>query len=263
MTSISNDVTLPDPASIRAPATGAVRSPAAFFALYRLVIRQQLTRGRLLLFAVVTAVSLLLGWAMTLEGSDDVGAIIDVFSAIGMGLIVPLVALVVGTSVLGNWVEDETLVYVWLRPVSRWVLALAAALGAVTVALPVIVGSTVAMAAIGSGFDGQVMAATAISGALGGLAYVTLFVAFGLIVPRALIWGLIYVFIWEFFVARAGAGAARFSINSYASSLLARYSDYDIRLADRALGSSYTVLIGVTVLSIVFATWRLRRANVA
>ena len=132
-----------------------------------------------------------------------------------------------------------------------------------TIVVPVTVTSLGLLAAIGTGLDGQVVTAAMASTALAGLAYVSVFVAVGLLIRRALLWGLVYVFIWEFFVARAGAGAARLSINSYAASILSRLTDQEIRLADRGLTTSYVVLGAVTAVAVVFTTWRLRRANVA
>ena len=184
-------------------------------------------------------------------------------SGFGLGLVVPVVALVLGSAALGTWVDDETLVYVWLRPVARTTIAAAAVAAAATVVIPMLVIALGTMAAIGSSFDADVMLATLTSSAVGGLAYVSVFVAVGLVVRRALILGLVYVFIWEFFVARAGAGAARLSINSYAASLLSHYSGEDIRLGERALSSSWIVLLAVTAVGIAVSTWRLSRANVA
>ena len=243
----------------------SIRTPGALGALYGLVLRHQLTRGRLVLFGAITAVSVLLGWIITNAGSqeDRIDAAVNGVSAFGLGLVVPVVALVLGSAALGTWVDDETLVYVWLRPVARWRIALAAVAAAATVAVPFTVVALGLIAVIGSGADGDALLGTVAATALGGLAYVSVFVAVGLLVRRALVWGLVYVFIWEFFVARAGAGAARLSINSYASSLLAHYSGVDIRLADRALSSSYIVLLGVTAVAVAFTTWRLHRANVA
>ena len=248
------------PQTNAAPAT-----PGAFAALYKLVLRHQVTRGRVVLFAAIAAVSVLLGWVVgrAADEGDRVEAAVNMVSAIGLGLIVPVVALVLGSAALGNWVDDETLVYIWLRPVKRSVVAAAAALASLTVAVPVVSVSLMVMAALGSGADASAIVATGVSTALGATAYVALFVALGLIIKRALLWGLVYVFIWEFFVARAGAGAARLSINSYAASILARLGDVEIRLADRGLTTSYIVLASVTAVALAFTTWRLNRANVA
>lgn len=251
--------------AIDAPAAHRVRTPGALPALYRLVLRHQLTRGRLVLFGAMAAVSILIGWVISRAATDAdrIDASVNAVSAFGLGLVLPVVALVLGSAALGTWVEDETLVYVWLRPVARWRLAVAAVAAAVAVAVPVTVVVLGLLAVIGSGADAHAMAGTILASALGGLAYVSVFVLLGLLMRRALLAGLVYVFIWEFFVSRAGDGAARLSINSYAASLLAHYSGIEIRLADRALSSSYLVLIGVSLVAIALTTWRLHRASVA
>lgn len=254
--------TLPQQAA-QAPGAGTIRTPGAFAALYRLVLRHQITRGRLVLFAVVAALSVGLGWVIGRASDNKVQDATDFVSLFGLGLVVPVIALVLGSAALGNWVEDETLVYVWLRPVRRSMIAIAATLAAATVAVPVTVASMSVMAALGSGGDGGAILGAALASGLGGLAYTALFVLAGLLVKRALVWGLVYVFIWEFFVARAGAGAARLSINSYASSLLADFSGIEIRLADRATPTSFIVLGAVTAVAVALTTWRLHRANVA
>lgn len=257
----TSPATEPNPGAPSAP--DRIRTPGALLALYRLVLRHQLTRGRLVLFGAIAAISIILGWVLGRAGIDRAEATVNTVSALGLGLIVPVVALVLGSAALGNWVDDETLVYVWLRPVARWRLALAAVAASVTVAVPITVISLGIMSLLGSGGDADVLTGTVVGTALGGIAYVSIFVAAGLLIRRALLWGLVYVFIWEFFVARAGAGAARLSINSYAASLLADYSGQEIRLADRAVSSSYIVLIGVSLVALAFTTWRLQRANVA
>ncbi len=257
-------IATPAPISVGPASSGrSVKTPGAFFAIYKLVLRHQITRGRLVLFGVIAALSVTLGWVIGRSGDDLIQNATDFVSLFGLGLVVPVVALVLGSAALGNWVDDETLVYVWLRPVKRWVVAIAAILAAATVAIPITVASMTVMAALGSGGDTGVILGTIVSTALGGLAYTALFVAVGLLIRRALLWGLVYVFIWEFFVARAGAGAARLSINSYAASILADLSDIDIRLADRGLTASYIVLAAVTAVAVGFTTWRLSRANVA
>ncbi|MGH1493463.1 MAG: hypothetical protein ACRBK7_29375 [Acidimicrobiales bacterium] len=242
---------------------GSVKTPGAFGAIYGLVLRHQITRGRLALFAIIAGLSVLLGWVIGRVDDDRAQVGVDIVSLFGFGLVVPVVSLVLGSAALGNWVDDETLVYVWLRPVKRWLIAVAATLAAATVAVPVTVGSMTVLALLASGGDGGVITGTIIGTALGGLAYTALFVALGLLIRRALLWGLVYVFIWEFFVARSGTGAARLSINSYAASILAQWSDIEIRLADRGLTTSYIVLAAVTLVAVVFTTWRLSRANVA
>ena len=52
-------------------------------------------------------------------------------------------------------------------------------------------------------------------------------------VKRPLVWGLLYIFIWEGFVARAGPTAARLAVRAYGSSILNHFTDAKIVLGDK------------------------------
>ncbi len=195
--------------------------------LFRLVVRTQLTKGRVAALLAVAAVGVLIGLAVGRADVADRGdAAYRFVSTFGLGLLVPVTALVFGAAAFGDPAEDATLVYLWLRPVPRWRIVMAAEAAALAVAVPFgVVPTAVAAAATGQG--GGLVAGALVAGTIGVVAYSTLFLALGLIVRRALAWGLVYVLIWEGFVARSGTAAARLSILVYARSLLARVADAD------------------------------------
>jgi ABC-2 type transport system permease protein len=78
-----------------------------------------------------------------------------------------------------------------------------------------------------------------------------------------LAFGLIYIFIWEFFVARGAPGAARLSINSYGASVLARVSELSVPFDGRAEWATLAVPLGITVVAVLLAAIRLQRMDVA
>ncbi|PSO46190.1 MAG: hypothetical protein BRC32_07000 [Actinobacteria bacterium QS_8_72_14] len=115
---------------------------------------------------------------------------------VGVDLLVPLLTLVVAASALGDLDADGSLVYLWLRPVPRWQLAVGA-LGAVgTIAVPAVM-VPIALAALVAGLGAVSGAVTAATGAATALAYGAVFLAAGLWLERALLWGLLYVLVWE------------------------------------------------------------------
>jgi ABC-2 type transport system permease protein len=233
--------------------------------LYRLLLHQQLTRGRVVLALVLSGLAMLVTVliARNADTGDQIEATVGFLSLFGLGLMVPILSLVLASSSLGQLVEDQILVYLWLRPNPRWMLATAAWLAAATVAVPVSVVPLTVAAAVGSGGDSSTMGAVAASMALGALAYTGLFTLLGLLVRRSLIWGLAYLFIWELFVARVGQGAARLSINTYPASVLAKMTDIELPQAERALGSGVVVPILAAGVAVALTAWRLNRANVA
>jgi ABC-2 type transport system permease protein len=251
----------------------SVRTPGAFLAIYRLVLKHQLTKGRLALFGAVAAVSIGIAWLAS--RNDDVGSadnikgaaeFVDIF---GLGLVAPVIGLVLGSAALGTWRDDETMVYVWLRPVSRGIIGLAATMAAFTVTLPAAVLPMTIAAGVGTSWDGDLVAASAVSMSLATAAYTSLFVLLGLVIKRALIWGLVYVFIWEFFIARGASGAARLSINNYAKNALSDASGLSEEmmdgfvLVDVSTTTSYLVPILVAAAAVGLTTARLRTTEVA
>ncbi len=230
-----------------------------FTTVYELILRMQITRGRLLLFASVTVVSLLVcGLAIRPNAVDDADAIdqtVQFLSGFGLGLVAPVVALVMGSSVFGDLRDDETLVYLWLRPASRLSVVAGGMAASMSVVVPVVVGSMTVAAWLGSG-DWDVAAATAVSFMLASVAYTAVFVLAGLALRRTLLWGLIYIFIWEFFVARGGQGAARLSINTYPASVLAQLTDVDLPLAERAMSYGVVVPLVVALVALLLAARR-------
>lgn len=247
-----------------APQESRASGTGAFLGLYRLLLRQQLTTGRLVLAGIMSALAILVAVLIARQDSvDQVDEAVGFLWILGLGLIVPIISLVLASSTLGHLVEDETLVYLWIRPNPRWMLAAAAWLAAATVAIPATVVPLAVAGGLASSGDTTVIGAAALAMSLAVIAYTSLFTLLGLLVRRSLIWGLVYVFIWEFFVARVGQGAARLSVNTYAASALANLTDVELPLAERSQPSALIVPIVIALVAVALTTWRLNNANVA
>lgn len=231
-------------------------------ALYRMFLRAQVTAGRLIGLGALGLLAVLLGLAIgASEGARPLDDGIDLVSSYGLSLFVPVTTLVFASAVLGEPHEDGTLVYLWLRPVARWRLAVAALAAALTVAVPVVVlPLTVAAGLTGAGAG--LVAATLSSCLLGAVAYAGVFVWLGLRVKRALVWGLAYVLVWEGFVARAGGTASLLAIRTSTRSLLARLADGADELVEVSLATSIAVPLLAAVVATALATRRLGRQDV-
>lgn len=229
---------------------------------FRLIFGSMVTRGRLITLALLGVVPVLLGLALRSQDANVYeGAQEGLVEAYGLGLLVPVVSLVFAAAALGDPAEDRTLVYIWLKPVPRWRIAVAGLAAALAVALPLsIVPLAVGVSLSGAGVElvRGTVAATAVSVT----AYCCLFLGLGLRVRRALIWGLAYVLIWEGAVARTARGAARLSVNVHARSLMARIADHDLPTNASALATSIAVPLVVAVAAIAVTTWWLRNADV-
>ena len=248
---------------------GAVRATAL---CYRVLVRQIVSVGRLAALGALGAIMILVGWVVG-NSSDradtqTAGALFDGASyADGFGLIVivPIVSLVFAAASLGDARDDGTMVYLWLRPIGRLPLAVAAAAAAVTAALPLCVIPTVAGGWLASDFvagSGGVALGALAAAALGTVAYSCLFVLLGLLFRKAVLWGIAYVLLWEGLAVGLGEFAERLSLRGYARSLLAQIADVDLGFETYRLATAVIVLAAVSVASLGLAALRLRRLNV-
>jgi ABC-2 type transport system permease protein len=235
------------------------RTTTAVGVLYRLLLRTQITVARLLGIAALGALAVLLG-ALARADDDPAQAAAEIVAAYGFGMLVPLATLWLGTSVLGDLVEDRLLVYLWLKPVARWQLPAAAVLATATVVAP-LTALPLAATALVAGAGDVVLPALA-AAALAALAYAGLFVAAGLWLRRAVWWGLAYVLLWENVVAYAAEGPARFTVSEWARSLLEAAPGIDVPLGVRSAEAALVVLPAVAVAGWLLATVRYRRADV-
>ncbi len=190
----------------------ATAVPSTARTLWSVLVRSIVTRVRVIGLGLLGAGAIALGVAVHLSNAanrpDAAWSLVDSY---GLSLLIPVVALMFASAALGDLAEDGTLVYLWLRPVPRYQLALAAVAASVTVVVPVALIPLLVGAAI-SGGGIRLIDATAAGGMLATVAYSAVFCGLGLRVRRALAWGLAYLLIWEQAVARVSHGAARVSL---------------------------------------------------
>lgn len=245
------------------PVAPQVRSLSVFPAIYRVLLSSQVTLARLLALGALGLAAVLVGWAIGQSDPTDATAtgaqFINVF---GLSLTVPVTALVFASAALGDLTDDGTLVYLWLRPVRRVTVVVAAFAAALTVTVPLVVVPLVIAAAL-TGGGADLVRGTALAAALGTVAYAGLFTALGLRVRRALVWGLLYIFIWEGFVARGGDNAARLAVRSVTATILQVWSGSELRLGVLATRTAYVAPFVVASLALAYATSRLNRQDVA
>jgi ABC-2 type transport system permease protein len=231
----------------------------SLLALYRLLLRTQISVPRLLGIGALAALSILIG---VFARSDDnrSQAAADAVSSYGFGLLVPLAALWIGTSAIGDLVEDRLLVYLWLKPVPRWQLPAAALLATVSVVVPLTaIPLTVSAMVAGAG---DVAWATPLASSLAALAYSGLFVAAGFWLRRAVWWGLAFVLVWENLAAYLSDGAGRFTVIGWASSVLGVVEGVDIQLEAGSVAAGLVVLPAIAVAAWLASAWRNSRADV-
>jgi hypothetical protein len=238
---------------------GRPRTVASLLALYRLLLRTQITVPRLLGIGALGALSILIG-LFARGDANSAQTVVDSVSAYGLGILVPLATLWLGTSAIGDLVEDRLLVYLALKPVPRWQLPGAAALATVSVVAPLTAAPLAASALVAGA--AEVAPAALAAAVLATLAYAGLFVAAGLWFRRAVWWGLAFVLLWENVAAHTAAGAARFTVGGWASSVLGVAPEVDVQHAAGSAAFAFVVLPAIGVAGWLAATWRYRRVDI-
>lgn len=218
-------------------------------------------RRRFLLLLPLPALLLVLAIVSRSLGVDPGQWGPPVLVGLGLAVVLPVVALIVGTGVLGAEIDDGTVVHILTKPLPRWQIVLpklvvAAAVSAVTVAVPLYVAGVLAHSV-------RLGLALAAASALGALAYSALFLALSLLTRRPVLLGLVYVLIWEGLLGRFVDGTKVLSIQQWVIALADRMAPTDL-LGTTVSVSVAAVLTGLVVVGFtVLAIDRLRSFSVA
>jgi len=232
------------------PRTPTVTAAKSIPTYYRLLLRGQLTRGRLVGLGILGGISIFLAIVTrtAVDARDLEGASVALLSEYGIALLIPLATLILASPMIGNLVEDRLLVYLWLKPVPRWHLAVAAYAAVVTTLLPVVI-VPILLTAVITGFGSLVIPAT-LAAILGVLAYSSIYVFLGARFTAGLWLGLLYLVLWENVLSRFSNGMARLSLRSYLQTILQRGTDVTIDLAERAGWASIVIPLAVAAIGI-------------
>jgi len=170
----------------------------AFGALVTVTLRGLLGRRRVVLMVVLAALPVLVGLLIRLGGGrSDAPEILD---SLVIRTVLPLIALVIGTSTIGSEIEDGTAVFLLAKPIARWRVALAKLTVAAVLTAALTVPPILVTGLLVGGFGGASVATAfgfALAAIAGGTAYAVAFVALGVVTTRALVVGLGYTLLWE------------------------------------------------------------------
>lgn len=227
-----------------------------------ITFRQLLGRRRLLLLLLLAAVLVLVAVIYRLadpSGNED-RFTAQLLANFGVGTLLPLVTLIIGTAALGAEIDDGTAVYLLSKPISRATIVLtkvfvAWAVSALLACVPMLLAGLIAAGGLGNGLVIAFVVATAV----GALAYTALFLALSLVTGRALVIGLAYVLIWEGFLAGLFSGTRTFSVRQHILALADALTDAPATVLDANLEPAAALIVGglIVAASVVLAIRRL------
>lgn len=136
-----------------------------------------------------------------------------VIMGLGLAVVLPVTALIVGTGVLGSEVDDGTIVHILTKPLPRRdiilaKLAVAVSVTAVTAAVPLFIAGALADSV-------RLGLALSAGAALGACAYTAFFLLLSLLTRRPVLLGLVYILVWEGLLGRFVSGTRVLSIEQY------------------------------------------------
>jgi ABC-2 type transport system permease protein len=191
-------------------------------AIARVTGRQLLGRRRTALLVLAAAIPAVLAVVLQLAGGDDPairdGFIEGVLVGLVVTLLMPLAALILGTTAFGAEIDDGTIVYLLAKPIPRRTIVLvkwcvAAVIAAVLTGVATLVAGMIGLA--GAADAVSIAIGYAVAVAAGSMVYVAAFVALSLFTSRALIIGLLYVLVWEGALAGSFPGIRFLSVRQY------------------------------------------------
>ena len=226
----------------------------------RISLRQLSGPVRLAVVVILAAIPIVVTAIIvgTGGGRGD-GFVEGIISGMLAAAILPIVTMALATTAFGNELEDKTLGYLVLKPVSRLRIVAPKFAVIVLMAGPLLVLSGVVTALIAFDADARAAAAVAVGIAVGSIAYASVFMWLGLMTTRALGFALLYVFLWEGILATFLDGIRFLSIRSYTMSIM--YGIDDVKLA--SLGGSAIGLpaaaVGAGIVTAIFFLLTVRR----
>lgn len=191
-------------------------------AIARVTARQLLGRRRMVLLVLAAAIPTLLAVILQLAGGDDPdvrdGFVDGVLVGLVVTLLMPLAALILGTTAFGAEIDDGTIVYLLAKPIPRRTIVLvkwlvAGTIAAVLAGVATLVAGMVGLAGAADGVSIAIGYGVAV--AVGSVVYVAAFVALSLFTSRALVIGLLYVLVWEGALAGSFPGIRFLSVRQY------------------------------------------------
>ncbi len=181
-----------------------------------------------------------------------------------VGTLLPLGTLILATSAIGDEIEDRTLQYLYLKPISRTRIVLEKALAVFIMLVPLLwIGILVMWGILAFGnMDAlrDMLVPALVSSLVAIVGFGALFMLLSMMIQRALLVGIFYVFVWESALSRWLPGIRAISIRHYTESLFVRMvADRRIRLDQVSAETTiYLTIALLAAISLALATLRLR-----
>lgn len=223
--------------------------------VFRVTLRSLMGRRRLALVVLLGALPSLVSVAYRLGDQNTLPpewTADTLLNGVIVTILLPLVALIFGTSALGNEVEDGTVIFLLSKPIPRAevITAKLAATWLLTALFVVPAAAISGTIAIWGSSEQGIITGFVIACALGALAYDSLFVMLSAFTTRALFIGLAYVFIWEGIANAIFSGTRYLSVRPSCVGVASLISSASDETLSAELGGIESLVILATAVAI-------------
>jgi ABC-2 type transport system permease protein len=227
-----------------------------------ITFRAMLSRRRALLLFALPALLLFLSIGLRASGHSDLDNATMLLTQFGLGALLPLLALLAGTGVIGPEIDDGQIMYIMTKPIARPVIsttkyAVAVVLVVLFGVVPIFISGVIM-----NGLTAGLATGFAIGALVAGIAYCALFIAIAVLSRFAVTIGLIYALVWENLIARYASGAKTLSIRQWGISVTDMVTNATAVKAGVGTSTAVPLLIVVTVAGVAYAGWKLRTLSI-
>lgn len=238
------------------PGSAPVLGASVLGPLVDVTMRGLLGRRRILLVGLLALAPVGVAVVLVLGGGPAATAQItrDVYESLVMTTVVPLVALILGTTAIGAEIDDGTVVHLLAKPVGRGWIILAKMLVAATAGVVLCGSSVLVSGALLVGLDAPGLLLGMLAGVVVAvIAYTAVFVTLSVWTGRALVAGLAYVLLWEGFIASYFSGTRLLSIREYGLAVAAGIAGPEAGTLARDVPLVTGLVLAAVVAGVAFA----------
>lgn len=244
---------------------GVIRPGAAIFAnIFRRLMQRRV--ALFLIFATAAHALLMLTFDVTDRSFGEVT--VGLFLAVAL----PVTTLITAGAALGDERAENTMAFLLVKPLPRWVVAVSSLLASVATVFTVsMIGILLAwLLGTRATGDNTIGWPAFVAMVIVAVAYSAVFLPIGLLAKRSTLIGLAYILIWEGIISSVVDGAAassiwRIGLTAYAdlNGGLPRGVDDLLGTLDPGVGGAVAKALVLAALSVGVTTWLLRKRDMA
>ena len=222
----------------------------------RITLRATLGRKRALVFMLVPLVLILITVALKVVANSPVWPA-EFLGVFGFSVVLPLTALIIGTSVLGAEIDDGSIVHLLATPVNRLSVVISKFIAAMLLTIMFGAIPEFLAAAIAKGFGDKLTIGLLVGALVASVAYNALFVMLSVLTTRAIAVGLAYLLVWEGLLGNLIGGVRVLSIGQYSVSVAESIAKTSALNAHLTFQTAIIMAVAVTVVTLGIAARRL------